>query len=493
MKIIFIVKAIDFIDPQGIMLLSALAKEKGHVCHLLIANRENIAETINSINPDVIAFSASTGEHKYYMHINRYIKKKYPSMFTVIGGPHVTFYPDSFYEGNFDAACKGEGEGAWIELLEALGKGQQVDDIKNIITRKKNNELRPLVDDLNILPMPDRELFYEKTEMGNFPIKSFMSSRGCPFPCAYCFNHSSRNMYKVLGKYIRRVSVDYLFREIKHVVSKYPLQFIKFYDDIFAYPNDEWLVEFVQRYPEEIGIPFHCATRPDLVDEKMVSLLKKAGCHSINMSIEAGNEVFRKKLLKRDMGDHEIINAFSLFHKAAIKIFSNSIFGLPYSKIANDIETLDLNLKCKVDFAEFPIYHPYPKTELGEYCIREKIFEPNYESLHMSYQNKSPLTCFSAKEKDVQKNLSLLASLVIILPWTRGIVINKLIYWNYPKIYFMIYLLIKTYLIKTKIYPFRLGKGDFLGLFKKAFKVDYFKHTDEAFNESGEPWPADLN
>ncbi|MBF0275317.1 MAG: B12-binding domain-containing radical SAM protein, partial [Nitrospinae bacterium] len=430
MKILFVVKTIDFIDPMGMMLLSALAKQKGHKTYLTILARENFIEHIQDIQPDIIAYSASTGEHKYYLDINPGIKKRFPSIFTILGGPHITFYPDSLYEGKFDAVCKGEGEEAWMEVLDAIEKNQPVDDIQNIITPKKTNELRPLINDLDTLPFPDRDLFYEKTEMGDFAIKSFMTSRGCPYPCTYCFNHSIKKMYKGLGKFIRRVSVDYAFNEIKSVTEKYPLQFIKFYDDIFAYPKDKWLVEFAERYPKEIGIPFHCATRANLANPEMVKLLKSAGCHSVNMSIEAGNRELRNNILKRDMENSEIVKSFRLFRDADIKIFSNSIFGLPYSKIEHDIETLDLNLECKVHFAEFPICHPYPKTELGEYCIEEKIFDPNFKSLHMSYQNKSPLNCFTDKEKDVMKNLSSLAPLVLMFPFLRGIVVNKLIYWK---------------------------------------------------------------
>jgi len=490
MKILFVVKTIDFIDPQGIMLLSALAKGKGHETFLCILTRESVVNMINDIKPDVIAYSASTGEHKYYVDINPEIKKRFPSIFTIFGGPHITFYPNSLEEGNFDAVCKGEGEGAWLDVLEALEKGQPVDDIQNIITRKKVNEMRPLIEDLTTLPFPDRDLFYEKTEMGNFAIKSFMTSRGCPYPCTYCFNHSIKKMYKGLGKFIRRVSVDYAFAEIKSVTDKYPLQFIKFYDDIFAYPKDKWLEEFADRYPKEIGIPFHCATRANLADQRMVNTLKRAGIHSVNMSIEAGNPELRNEILKRQMDNKDIIQAFQLFHAAGVKIFSNSILGLPKSKIHHDIETLDLNIACKADFAEFPILHPYPKTELGEYCIQEGIFDPDYSSMHMSYQNKSPLNCFTEEEKNQQKNLSLLAPLALWFPVTRNLIVNRLIYWKPNTLFFWVYLLVKTYMIKVKIYPFKLRKGEFIRLCKKAFRVDHFKHNDElTAQQENEPAP----
>ena len=90
--------------------------------------------------------------------------------------------------------------------------------------------------------------------MGNFPIKSFITGRGCPYPCTYCFNYSFKEMYRGKGKFLRRVKVDYIIDEISRVKSQYPLQFIKFYDDIFAFPKDSWLKEFVEKYKSKINI-----------------------------------------------------------------------------------------------------------------------------------------------------------------------------------------------------------------------------------------------
>ena len=80
MKILFIVKDIDFIDPVGIMLLSSLAKKDGHETYLGILNREEIIGKINKIRPQVVAYSATTGEHKYYLAINKIIKSQFPRL-----------------------------------------------------------------------------------------------------------------------------------------------------------------------------------------------------------------------------------------------------------------------------------------------------------------------------------------------------------------------------------------------------------------------------
>jgi len=480
MKILFIVQAIDYIDSIGIMLVSALAKTRGHTAHLGILSRENILGKIQELKPDVIAYGGSTGEHKYYLEANKAIKSKFPGTFTIMGGPHATYYPETMGESTLDAICIGEGDEAFTELLSVVEEGGDISNIRNIITPQGgNNDLRPLYQDLDSLPFPDRELFYETTEMGQWPLKSFMASRGCPYSCAYCFNHVFRKLYHGKGKVIRKHSVDYMIEEIQRVKGKYQTDCVKFYDDIFTYQVDDWLEEFATKYRQKIGLPFHCLTRADLMTEDMARLLKEAGCYSLSMSIEAGNPHFRNEILKRNMSDEQIINAFHICRKHSIRTFSNNILGLPYATLENEIETIDLNIKAKASFVEFPIFHPYPRTDLGDYCIEKELYQPDYTKMHMSYMNRSPLSCFTEKEKNIQRNLSTLGLLVVWLPFLRKIVLKWLIYLPYNMFFFLLYYLAKVYLNKTRVYPLKLGPKNLWKSLVKSFKLEKFRKFDE--------------
>ncbi len=479
MKILFIIKMIDFIDPQGIMQLSAIAKANNHDTFLGILTRENVFKKIEKIRPQVIAYSATTGEHKYYLKINEEIKKRFPNIFTIMGGPHATFYPECIHNSSLDAICIGEGDEAFLELLQKLEKREGISDIKNIMIKEKRNGLRNFYPDLDKLPFPDRDIFYKTTEMGKFPIKSFMVSRGCPYSCTYCFNSPFKELYKGKGAYLRRKSVRRSIEEIVCVREKYPIQFVKFYDDIFAYPEDPWLEGFCREYRESIKLPFHCLTRPNLLNEDMVKLLKEAGCVSISMSIEAANPYLRNEILKRNMSDEQIYRAFEICHRYKINTFANSILALPNSKIQDDIATVLMNIKSKVTFAEFPICHPYPGTQLGEFCRENGIFGADYDKIHLSYMFESPLSCFTKREKRIQKNLSLLGTVAVWKPQLKNLILNYLIYTPNTIFYILAYILVKMYVIKTKIYPFRLKPNDFFELFFKGLRIDTFKHSAE--------------
>jgi anaerobic magnesium-protoporphyrin IX monomethyl ester cyclase len=476
MKILFIVRDVDYIDSVGLMQISALARQAGHTTGLGILSRENVLARMQREMPDVIAYSGSTGEHKYYVEFNEKIKAAHPDIFTVMGGPHVTYFPDTLPNSTLDAICIGEGDEAFTELLAALGNGHQTTDIPNIVTRRGGSAgLRPLKEDLDSLPFPDRELFYRTTEMRSWPLKSFMASRGCPYSCTYCFNHVFRRMYQNKGRIIRRHSVDYVIEEVARVKEKYPLQVVKFYDDVFTYRADEWLEEFAAK----------CLTRADLMTEAMAGMLKAAGCHSISMSIEAGNERFRNEVLQRNMQEKDIIRAFDICRRFGIHTFSNSILGLPRATLQNEIETIELNIRAGASYSEFPIFHPYPCTRLGDYCIREGIYRPAYSELHMSYMNESPLACFSKSEKNVQRNLSALGPLMVWLPFTRRFVYRWLLRLPFNRGYFLLYYLVKAYLNKSRIYPMKLGFKGFWRILQKSWHLESFRKIDEPVNVIG--------
>lgn len=78
---------------------------------------------------------------------------------------------------------------------------------------------------------------------------------------------------------------------------------------------DSWLEEFAEVYPKEVGLPFFCLTRCNILTEEVLKLLIKAGLHSLTMSIEAGNDYVRNDVIKRHMTRQQILDAFGLFNK----------------------------------------------------------------------------------------------------------------------------------------------------------------------------------
>jgi radical SAM superfamily enzyme YgiQ (UPF0313 family) len=470
MKILFVIKDVEYIDPMGIMLLSAMAKARGHETAVNILSERNLVESVKRFKPDMVAFSAKTGEHKYYIAANDTIKRlNGASVFTVMGGPHPTFFPEVIEKHAFDALCVGEGDDAWAELLDAVESGRPVDGIPNIVT--KNNftrgrppEIRPRKQDLDTLPYLDRELIYSSTRLARFPMRSFMAGRGCPYRCTYCFNHIYNTIYRGKGPVLTRMSVDRITAELKELKERYATQFIKFYDDVFVVKDDEWLDEFAEKFPREVGLPFHCLVRADNLTEPILLKLKRAGLASISMSIESGNERVRQEVLKRGMTTEKMIKGFDLCHNHGIPTFSNTILAIPGTGIKEDIESMDMNLRCRVTL------------------IDKGYFDGDFDRLHMSYQSSSPLGGFTEREKLMQRNLSLLATVCLWMPALRNITARWLIKLPLTRLYFVVYFLVKAYLVKTKIYPMKFSAKNFVRSVYESFVLERFKHYDEPVN-----------
>jgi radical SAM superfamily enzyme YgiQ (UPF0313 family) len=497
-KAMFITKGGEYYPPMGIMQISAVARQSGHEMGLGILSKgeEGVWEKIEQENPDVVAYSGSTGEHKLYFKFNHKLKERIkqgrlPRIYTIMGGPHATFFPQrTLIDARLDAVCMGEGDYAFRDFLNRVDEGGDFKDLENITTEEnKIPKLRPLIQDLDSLPFPYRELFYNNKESEDNEAKHFFIGRGCPYNCSYCFNEAFRGMYKG-QKYVRRRSVDNILEEIKDVREKSSLKFIKFYDDVFTLKVDDWLEEFTERYSKEVGLPFFCLTRPELITERMGELLRKAGCKAMSTSIETADDRLRKEILKRKMSKQEIKRGYKILGENGITIQSNNIFGLPTSTLENDIETLDFNIECgpkqgTIVIMEAGTAHPYPGTDLGRFCKEKGFYDPEAEGfydMHMSYNDESPLNCFNKKEKKLQRNLTMLGPIAVRFPILRGLIVNYLIKLPPNPVFLTLYDINKQTAYLKNVYNYKHSPINLVKTILQTFKLDWFKRM------GGERW-----
>jgi anaerobic magnesium-protoporphyrin IX monomethyl ester cyclase len=388
MKVLFI-HTFDYYEPLGIMVLSAFLKKNGHECQLLdLKFDKNYIKKALEIKPDIIAYSITTNNWKRYHKINLELKKNL-FFFSIFGGPHCTFFPEFINEDGVDAICRGEGEDALLELTQALEQKNDFSKIQNLWIKKDGsvfkNDIRPLIQDLDTLPFPDRQLINKYKKYSKRSRVRTITSRGCPYNCTYCFNHSYKELYSEKGKYVRQRSPENVIEELKQLKSLYnPVNF-EFHDDIFIL-NKTWLENFVYLYiSEKIQIPFEINVRVDLVTSEVAELLKKAGCYSVQFGIESGNEKIRNEILQRNISDEMILKAASIFKFNKIKVNTFNLVGIPSENITDTIATMILNSKCRVTYAMNSIYQPYPGTKLAEYAIKMNYYDGRVDNFDKNY------------------------------------------------------------------------------------------------------------
>jgi len=457
-KILFCVYELGYADNIGIGFLSAIAKNRGHETFFIAINQKNLIEEINTIQPDIIGYSANIIGYYDIVNKNREARKLH-NYISIMGGPYPTFYPETFEESGMDAYCIGEGEIPFDKFLERVENNISFDDVENLITKNGRNPLGRLESNLDDLPIPDRDLIIGNSYLKDVSKKTFFTSRGCPFSCSYCFNNYFNLLYKG-QKIVRRFSVDRVIQEIKYLRSKYRLDFIKFGDDLFAIKPDAWLKEFSKKYKEEIGIPFNCYLRLDYINDEILTLLKNAGCFSIHLSVDSTSNYIREKVLNRKVNKKKdlIKEILNIKENYGINTFVNYMLAVPSSLLEDDLETITWSKSSKITFPHYTTAYPIKNTDLYNYCEETNSLPKDFNTTENKigkFYEKSELTCFSKKEIDTRYNILLLGGLVSKLPeplFTIGIWIIKNIKPNklFKKVWktFSDYQIKKIYIIK---------------------------------------------
>jgi len=363
-------------DRFGVMLLSA--------CLVFVAEKSHdLVSEVKAFKPDILAFSTMTAGVPFALKTMRELKEATGAM-TLMGGPHATFYPEIIGEKGIDAVCVGEGEGAIVDLANAIDRKESIYEIKNLWVKDRENpekiyrnELRERTD-INALPMFDRDLYFNKyKELAEAPTKKIFIAKGCPFDCSYCFNHSLKEMYKGKGKYLQFYTVDRVLDEIRFINEKWGMKWLQIITDTVNV-DKSWFMEFMRRYKEEFNIKYICNVRIDRIDEEIVQMMKESGCDRVNYGIEHGDSEIRKNVLKRDMTDEEIIRGGELFTKYGMRVQTANIIGVPHETVETAMSTVRLNRKVKPDIAQVFILQPYPKTQIYEYSKNAGFLAPDY-------------------------------------------------------------------------------------------------------------------
>lgn len=336
------------IPRLGAVLLGTIARDLGYDVRVYI---EDIAPVNMSdvLRADLVGISAitSTAPPSYALAE----KVRAAGIPTVLGGTHTSFLPEEGLQ-HADYVIRGEGEGAFVELLEALQGKRDLASVQNLSYKRDSrivhNPERPKIRDLDTTPMPDFSLV-EGWKRGW--IVSIATSRGCPFSCTFC---SVPGMY---GHAFRTHSVDRVLAELKrHRDASY----IFFADDIFN-ANKKRTKELLTRMiAEELTPEWGAQVRTEAADDpEMLELMRRSNCFNVYVGFESINprtlQLFNKK---QDLA--KIERSINTFHKYKIKIHGMFVVGSD----EDEVETLDATAKFAVkhglESVQFLILTPLP-------------------------------------------------------------------------------------------------------------------------------------
>ena len=411
---ITLISPYKIIRAIGIRSLSACLKKEGHDVKVIFLRRDfkdrykerTLDEVVEiSRGSDLIGVSLMTNYFDNAIQITQKLKKSL-NIPVLWGGIHPTIRPEECLN-HADIVCLGEGEEAFLELLNKIRDGQNYYSVRNMWFKNKGeivkNGLRPLIQDLNTLPFPDydstnhyilnNERIYAMDEellgtymRGIYPI---MATRGCPFGCTYCCNNTFNTMYNN-QKPIRKRNTDNIMREL--IEAKNRLSFVdRIYveDDCFFINKEEEIKEFSARYKKDVSLPLCIwGAFPSTVTREKLSLLTDAGLILIKMGIQSGSER-TKKMYKRNFSSQQIEKVTKLVNE-----FKDKIKYIKYDIILdNPWETDEDLVETLMLLSEFPPpFHLsifsltfYPGTELYEMAKRDCIIKNELEDVYRKY------------------------------------------------------------------------------------------------------------
>jgi anaerobic magnesium-protoporphyrin IX monomethyl ester cyclase len=383
-------KAAGTYFPVGLGYISSFVKQHGYNVSFVDLNvqdvtLEDIVDFVRHEKPVLVGVSFMTPQFYGAKKIADAIKDCTPDVHIVFGGAHPSVLPRKTLaeipSANF--IVSGEGEQTTLELLDHLTNGRKgLAEIDGLAWREEGeivvNRPRELIEDLDSLPYPDRDLI----DQSLYHAQSFLSyspkamtiytSRGCPGRCVFCASgHRLRSR-------IRERSITNVMKEIDYLRERFDIDYLLIKDDTFTLRKtrvEKFCDAILQRHP---SLKWHCMVRVNSVDQRLLSMMKSAGLNDVFLGIESGNNEILKKAQKGITVEktREVVEACA---QLRISSYGAFILGLPCDTAETIEQTIRFACSLPLTMAGFSILIPYPGTQ-----VCDEYFHPD-ESKPIDY------------------------------------------------------------------------------------------------------------
>lgn len=319
---------------------------------------KEVETVMRDFQPDIIGITFLSTKMGAVQNLIRIAKQIFPDIPVVLGGAHPSvLYESSLKKTGADYVVIGEGEETFSELVRFLESGgKNPENIQGLVFQSENGDIvrtpgRPLIKNLDDMPFPDRESLFRKETYRPDDFSMIMTSRGCPFNCAFCSSIWERR--------VRYRSVPNIMDEIQYLVGRFKTRNIYFKDDTFTLSRKRVLDFCDQLEAANLDINWECLTRIELVDEEIVKRMRQTGMNSLKIGIETGSQRLLYATNKNITLNHirrgaEILNRLNQKWSA--------FFMLGYPDETEEEIKMSLNLieEIQPTYVSMSILAPYP-------------------------------------------------------------------------------------------------------------------------------------
>jgi anaerobic magnesium-protoporphyrin IX monomethyl ester cyclase len=313
----------------------------------------------------------------------------------VVNGSDASDHSAEYLQRGADYVLLGEAEWTLLELVQSVigESGKPIEEICGLsyFDRKSNSPTRtlprPLMRNLDLLPLPSRELVdierYRdvwKKAHGFFSL-NLVASRGCPYRCNWCAK-------PIYGDSFHARSPENVADEMLELRERFGADHLWFADDLFG-ANDRWVHVFAEHVERRnAAVPFKMQSRVDLMKETTAVVLRQAGCAEAWMGVESGSQQILDAM---DKGTRvsQIRSARENLKKNGIRACFFLQFGYPGETLRDIEKTIQLVRETRPDDIGVSVSYPLPGTKFYDRVsagLGEKTNWEDSEDLSMMFR-----------------------------------------------------------------------------------------------------------
>lgn len=366
---------INYWQPLGTLYVAASLLEAGHDVRFLngaFMGHEEILKEIKDYKPEFVGLYSTTFGWNKAKKTAEDIKKLDRAIFVSVGGPYPIALKQHCLDStpDIDAVVTGEGELTVPEMLERLKSDKGLGGVQGVVYREKgkitDNGSRPLINNLDSIPFPARDLLGDKNQCipppatyRRRPVAVMITSRGCNRRCIFCFQ-----IDKERKSGIRYRSVENVIAEIQLCLGQ-GFREIKFLDDTFAadYGRAVEIAGEIKR--RRLDFTWFASACVNQVDKPLLRAFKDAGCWAVLFGAESG---VQKNLnaIRKGITTEQIRQAVKAAKEVGLKVFTPFLFGIPGETFEEGLRTIEFACELNPDTANFHSITPFPGTELHD-------------------------------------------------------------------------------------------------------------------------------
>jgi radical SAM superfamily enzyme YgiQ (UPF0313 family) len=296
------------------------------------------------------------------------IKEAYPNVPVVLGGIYASLcevHAAAF--SGADAVAAGLGENSILKLAETY-TGMSAEPGFDL-------------NDFDTFPYPAFDL---QRKINYIPI---LTSRGCPFSCAYCASH-----FLNPGRMHR--SPKSVLEEIRYWHDRYGVVDFVFYDDALLVEAEDYAIPLFEKILHSgINVRFHTPNAVHIrgITSETARLMFLAGFKTIRLGLETSQFEDRNKM-DRKVTAEEFIQAVSHIQAAGFtkdQVGAYLLVGLPGQMMSS----LKDSIRTVIDTGVTPVpayYSPIPHTTLWKMAVSSSRFDLQSDPI---FTNNAILPC----------------------------------------------------------------------------------------------------